>query len=289
MDPLIAILPYGLKYEKALEDLSLDQLIFPLGMKVPKDLKKVSDLRRSDHLIVYCCSTAFLRSHRKLKCAVSMLIAEPQAVQARNYILSLFFWKKFKYVLTYSEWLLKILPNAIFHLGPGKTVEPASQIDKQSLLSIIASKKNKLPGQRLRHEFINECLSRGIKISLFGRGYKAVEKKEEALSSYMFSVVIENCRELNYYSEKLLDCFLQKTVPIYWGAPNIGEFFNADGMVVCSSIEELIHECANLRPEIFISKKAGIEENFENARKIDEIPLAAALKIQGLVGQVTRL
>ena len=43
--------------------------------------------------------------------------------------------------------------------------------------------------------------------------------------------VIENMREPNYFSEKLVDAVLCSTVPIYWGCPNLDRFVDPDGII----------------------------------------------------------
>lgn len=39
-------------------------------------------------------------------------------------------------------------------------------------------------------------------------------------------------RREGYFTEKLLDCFLLRTVPIYWGCPNLADFGFDDAGVV---------------------------------------------------------
>ena len=75
---------------------------------------------------------------------------------------------------------------------------------------------------------------------LFGRGFNEVEYKEEALADYMFSVAIENADD--WFTEKILDCFLTGTVPVYYGTPSITKWFNPDGIIYLEDgfdIEEL--------------------------------------------------
>ncbi|MBO9682921.1 MAG: hypothetical protein J7502_09685 [Flavisolibacter sp.] len=49
-------------------------------------------------------------------------------------------------------------------------------------------------------------------------------EKSENLSRYRFNFCFENTSNINgYVTEKLFDCFFSKTIPIYWGAPNIKE------------------------------------------------------------------
>jgi len=50
----------------------------------------------------------------------------------------------------------------------------------------------------------------------------------------MFHVAVENVRQANYFTEKLIDCFLTRTVPVYWGCPNIGDFFDLAGIIIVS-------------------------------------------------------
>ena len=42
---------------------------------------------------------------------------------------------------------------------------------------------------------------------------------------------MENISSDNYFTEKLTDCFATGTVPIYWGAKNIGNFFDSKGII----------------------------------------------------------
>jgi hypothetical protein len=57
------------------------------------------------------------------------------------------------------------------------------------------------------------------------RAYRGtVDDKLQVLAKYRFSLVIENDRFPGYISEKLLDCFLARCVPIYRGAPDVAEY-----------------------------------------------------------------
>jgi hypothetical protein len=62
----------------------------------------------------------------------------------------------------------------------------------------------------------------------------------DALLDYRFSIAIENlsCDD-NYFTEKLTDCFLTGTIPIYHGCLNIGEFFDERGILTFNTQEEL--------------------------------------------------
>ena len=102
----------------------------------------------------------------------------------------------------------------------------------------------------------------GDQLDLFGRGFNEIENKEEGLCDYMFSVAIENGQYETYFTEKILDCFATGTIPVYLGAPDIGNYFNLDGIVNLS--EEF-----DVSEEIYYSKIEAVKDNLERAKKME--------------------
>ena len=78
----------------------------------------------------------------------------------------------------------------------------------------------------------------------------------------MFSVAIENGQYETYFTEKLLDCFATGTIPVYLGAPDIGNHFNKDGIIDLS--EEF-----DISDEIYYNKMDAIKENLEKAKSME--------------------
>ena len=121
----------------------------------------------------------------------------------------------------------------------GAWVKPVSSNNvKTKLCSLIASEKNDLPGHKLRHQIANAYQN----IDLYGRAYKSVSNKSEALNDYAFTICIENVMTPGYFTEKLIDCFLTKTVPVYYGDPDIGKFFDTNGILNIENIDCLTFE-----------------------------------------------
>ena len=89
--------------------------------------------------------------------------------------------------------------------------------------------------------------------------------KETVFGNSMFGVVIENFSHRGYFSEKILDCFLMKTIPIYWGCSNIYDYFYEPGFFKFENVDDLIHLSNTLTSEIYESKKEGIESNYQTA------------------------
>ena len=63
--------------------------------------------------------------------------------------------------------------------------------------------------------------------------YKGVVKnKWDVLPYYRFSLCYENIRdESGYVTEKIFDCMRAGCVPVYWGAPNITDYVDAEAFI----------------------------------------------------------
>jgi glycosyltransferase involved in cell wall biosynthesis len=102
---------------------------------------------------------------------------------------------------------------------------------KPRQLSWITSDLALLPGHRYRLDFLTR-LRREVKFDLFGRGYRPIANKWESLAPYHYSIAFENARASYYFTEKLMDCFVAETMPLYFGSPDIERFFPAEAMVL---------------------------------------------------------
>ena len=91
-------------------------------------------------------------------------------------------------------------------------------------------------------------------------------KEKLPLFTSMFSICMENSREQNYFTEKIIDCFRSKTIPIYWGCPNIGEYFNTDGIIIVNDITEIVKACNNLTEEFYHEHEHAILDNYNRAK-----------------------
>lgn len=265
--PVIAIIPYGKFPNFGLRNLSLDELEWPLGR--PKRLMNgtVSDLRKTDHLITNPRKSVFLFPRFGVKAQLSVVICEPDIIHKKYINLSHFLHWRFYKILTKSETLLKNIKNGIFFLYGNTFIKDVNsiKINKTHLLSLIASKKKNLEGHKLRHTIVDYIRDNNFEADIMGRGYKAFEHKEDGLAPYFYSIVIENNQESNYFTEKLIDCFLCETVPIYWGAPNIENFFDPRGMIICKTKTDIKMALNNISLEDYQLKQQWIKANKEKA------------------------
>lgn len=83
-----------------------------------------------------------------------------------------------------------------------------------------------------------------------------------------FTIAIENSRQEHYMSEKLLDCFLALSVPIYIGAPNVRDYFDSRGMFIAKDPEEALRIAGDLTPETYQKMLPYLLGNKNRAQKL---------------------
>jgi hypothetical protein len=64
------------------------------------------------------------------------------------------------------------------------------------------------------------------------------KSKAETLSRYRFALCFENMRIKGWITEKIFDCFFAGTVPVYWGAPDVGEFIPREAFIDMCAFED---------------------------------------------------
>ena len=63
--------------------------------------------------------------------------------------------------------------------------------------------------------------------------------KLEFLNNYRFNICFENGSYPGYVTEKILNAFQTKTMPIYWGSPTVGRDFNTNAFINCHNFKTL--------------------------------------------------
>ena len=72
----------------------------------------------------------------------------------------------------------------------------------------------------------------------------------------------------NWFTEKLVDCFRTKTIPIYKGCPNIKDFYNEKGIIFFNSMEELssiLNDVNQNGDSIYDSMKKELDDNYDRS------------------------
>lgn len=175
-------------------------------------------------------------------------------------------YAQFRFVFTHNRQLLEL--DERFHFVPvgGTWLKKKDWRvwNKSRLISIISSGKNKTIGHKLRHKIIK---SHDKKMDIYGYGYNPIQNKISGLRDYMFSFAIENIAEDFYFTEKIIDCFLTGTIPIYYGCPSIGNFFNEKGIIRLNSVSDLDEIFYTISRGFYTERSEYIKENFMLAQK----------------------
>ena len=105
------------------------------------------------------------------------------------------------------------------------------EIPKTKSLSVISSDQTWLPGHKLRFAFVNKLIGHfKDRLDVFGKGFNPVNDKYDALADYKYSIAIENSVIPGYFTEKITDCYLTQTMPLYYGCPDIDQYFDTDSL-----------------------------------------------------------
>jgi hypothetical protein len=210
----------------------------------------------------------------KSKWKIAWLLEPPQ-IFPHTYQNIVNFEDYFDFIYTYDERLLiRGEKYKKMYFGSCWITEEFCKIhDKSKMVSMVASNKRLTDGHNFRHEIISK-LHNTYNFDLWGSGYNYFEHTEEKIAGrfkdYRYSIVVENGRLNNYFTEKIIDCFATGTIPIYWGDPKIKDIFDERGFYTFSTIGEL-EDILNNKISIddYNSKIDFIKNNFELHKKYE--------------------
>lgn len=214
---------------------------------------------------------------------------EPEAINpTSDYICKN--WASFEKIITFNERVLAECPNAVKYIYGTTWIDRSiwSSINctrKQFGVSSITGGKAQTVGHRFRLDLYknqHRCPipsiwfeSKNVNISWLKHPSLKTpnpvlkESKFPLFENFQFSLVIENSRQTNYFTEKLVDCLITKTIPIYYGCPNISEFFDTRGWIILEndSVEEAFSKVSQLTPYWYAQHQQVIESNYTAAQK----------------------
>lgn len=131
------------------------------------------------------------------------------------------------YIFSKSPKYISSQPVLPWHINRSYKELISMQLPKKDKeISWVTSNKTHFSGHKLRMSFLKLLQDyKNIKIDIYGKGIKYIEDKWDATAPYYYSLAIENSRSKDYWTEKISDCFLSYTLPIYYGCINIAEYF----------------------------------------------------------------
>ncbi len=192
---------------------------------------------------------------------------------------------EFEYIFTHDEEILSTFKNARYvPFGAGywyglhdeAAISPENYLRKDKNISIIASNKKMCRMHFVRQAAARKCLAEGL-ADTFGRftgntgvgGDGVWFPTELPFQRYRYSIAIENNITPHYFTEKITNCFIAQTIPIYLGATEIHKFFNPDGIITISlkdidRLDEVLKQCT---PEEYQRRLPAVLDNFERVKQ----------------------
>ena len=149
---------------------------------------------------------------------------------------------QFNYVLTGQEdWAIKHVgkiysqPALRWFYNPnmtyGEILNQRFDSKNKNLSTVCSSKMQNHTEHKMRYAFTEKIKRNFQEMDWYGRGVNAIENKSYALNNYKYHIAIENHVGKHWWTEKLADAFLGHTLPFYYGAPNIYEYFPEKSLI----------------------------------------------------------
>jgi len=228
-------------------------------------------------------------NHKKI-----LILLEPSSIKPniKKILLTTTISKQFDIILTFDQDILNAIPHS--HLFLFGTSWIYNEILKNPSITFHKhmNPKNKL--LCITSILTNKCITNGHKFrfNVFKQLYSNITTYNIPILYYlssrypvntkiklpflpydsklhlfkgMYHLCIENSQIINYFTEKIIDCFMTKTIPIYWGCPNITDFFDKRGFYIVNNIEDITNVIQSLTKEDYFSRLEYIESNYKKA------------------------
>ena len=176
----------------------------------------------------------------------------------------------FSCILTWSKEVLDACPNAIlFPFGMSflweqpEFFENIKLEDKKLKVFFVCGNKQMVEGHKFRHKVYEQK----DKITIPSTWIYTCpsEEKLEHFKDSMFHVAVENVKKENFFTEKIIDAFLTRTVPVYRGCTNLDQFFDMGGVITFDTEDELVQILNSLTEEDYLKRKEAMETNYKLA------------------------
>lgn len=188
-------------------------------------------------------------------------------------------WNLYYKIYTYDNILLQNCPNAIKYVFGTSTFKSFFEISNLNIskklfqISSLTGDKEQLIGHKLRKTlYKNKSLFPNNFIFFVSHSAKTLDITDQTpkiygtklplFETFQFSIIIECSQQINYFSEKLIDCLLTRTIPIYWGCPNINEYFDTSGWIFFNDLDILEKEITS---EHYSKYTNTIEDNYHKS------------------------
>jgi hypothetical protein len=222
------------------------------------------------------------------------LLEPPEIINLTTHALNAFNDGAYNYLFTHNQELLDAIPGKSFVMPLASTwIKNYEFPDKKFEVSTLVGGKRMAEGHLLRQKlwFKEDRITIPKKFFLSGNfggieNYKnnpILGNDKAPLFYSQFHICIENTKRRNWFTEKLIDCLQTKTVPIYYGCPNIEDWFDIRGFIIANDLNEIINACNGLTPDTYNQMLPYIEENYNRSMEYTSIDQRLKNKIKEII------
>ena len=186
--------------------------------------------------------------------------------------------REFEQIYTFDDEILNDISNAVFYPASAdfwyakekpELLTENSYKNKTKNISFLSSNKVMCEMHKKRIAAAKYCHNNHL-ADVYGKvvsnNYVEIETP---LQNYRFSFAVENEQTDYYFTEKITNCFAAQTIPIYFGARKINEFFNEDGIIRITekdfeNIEHIIKQCTK---EEYEQRLPAVLDNYQRVQE----------------------
>ena len=215
------------------------------------------------------------------------------SLQEPNELFGMHTWVKSNYnlftgILTWNKDILDNHDNAVLFYHScnyleDNYIDSFENKDKIFEVSFLSGAKNLIEGHKLRQNVfsikdlinipkkwfytLDDFNQEDFNSGGIGRPNDFWNNKKICFDESMFHVCVENTKQHNWFTEKISDAFNTKTIPIYWGCPNLSDFgYDERGILRFETPEELLYIINNLTKEKYHDMKPFVDYNYKIAK-----------------------
>jgi len=181
--------------------------------------------------------------------------------------------ENFLKIFTHSERILNEFPNAEFFPVAATPWRFGGGKQKSKNISVVSSEKTMCDLHKLRLEIARKCRDEKL-ADAYGTFTGTRCETADYLDNYRYCIMVENEISNYYFTERLTSCFATRTIPIYMGCPNIGKWFNTDGIVTMDStdaLQKLSLVLSRCNESDYAARLPAIEDNYNRVKEFTNV------------------
>ena len=205
-------------------------------------------------------------AHGKYPKRVAWLL-EPPSLQNWPYQMAKDYRNEYDAIMTYDKRLFGLGDNRFKfapHGGSWIDWDLWGMHEKTKDVCMIVSDKKDSEGHKLRHEIAKKFSD---VIDIYGPSFQMFDRKWDVLRHYRYCVVVESVKMDFYFSEKLIDATSVGCIPIYWGCPEIIQFFDTRGIISFQEIRQMGEALGLASAVNYRNQKSVLISNIEKAKQ----------------------